>query len=219
MMQVTSRDIGYPKRNVITATVPFSSQEFDFSEAGGDASWGNRTIKYVISVLNINQLDPIEMHDCSTQLVNWLTNSHGRQALYDDAFPGYHFLGELRDAPSLADEVETGDLTVTFDCYAFMIRDYPEGMDLWPFFRFASDTLQTTEYDVNGTAQVLLINTGTQAATPTITADNQMTVTIGAIDYEVPKGISSGVKLPVGNNFITVNGQGHISFEWFKEVM
>lgn len=39
MMQVTSRDIGYPKRNVITATVPFSSQEFDFSEAGGDASW------------------------------------------------------------------------------------------------------------------------------------------------------------------------------------
>lgn len=219
MFLVDTREIGYPKRNTVTASVPYSSEEYDFSEIDGNASWSNRTVKYVIHVLNIGKLTPIAMHNCATQLVNWLTNSHGRQPLWDDTLPGYHFLGEVRDAPSLADAVETGEITVTFDCYAFMIRDQPEGNDRWNDFSFDTDVAQDTDFDVDGSARIILINDGAQSASPKVTADAPMTVTIGSVEYTLNEGVNEGLSLPTGTNWLTITGSGHISFEWYQEVI
>lgn len=219
MFLVDTRDIGYPKRNTITATVPFSSEEFDFSEAGGFATWSNRTVKYVIHVLNMDDLSPIAMHSCATQLINWLTNSHGRKPLYDDTLPGYHFMGEVRDAPSLSDAVETGEFTINFDCYAFMIRNEPEGGDRWDDFNFVTDVAQKTAYDVAGSAQILLVNTGAQAASPKVISTADMTIDIGNSQYKVQPGTNTGITLPTGANYITVTGTGHIEFQWYLEVI
>lgn len=214
-----SRDIGFPKKNKITGSVPFSNGEYDFSEIYGVQIYENRTIKYVIHVLDLNQLDPVTMHQAKTSLINWLENSHGRQRLVDDVIPDYHFLGEVRDAASLADDFETGELTVNFDCYPFAIKNLAEGNDDWDTFNFENDIAQTIEFDINGSISIVLINAGITIVYPEIESTGNFEISSGNTLYHTTTESSDKIPLIIGENYLSITGTGHLKFTWHKEVI
>lgn len=218
-IKVKTHDISYPSKTKITATVPFSSTVYDFSAVGGDQAYDTRKVTFVINVLKPDGLDPVSMHSASTALVNWLSRPVGEIELRDDKLPGWHFLGEVQSAPSLADAVRTGEMTVEFECYPFMIRDTAAGDDRWNDFAFDTDVAQVTEFDVDGEARVILINNGAQAVSPIITADAEMTVEIVGVEYKLQAGVNEGLPLPIGENWLLISGTGHISFDWHQEVI
>lgn len=220
MLLVESRDIGFPSKTKITSTVPFSNIEYDFSEIYGAQVYSSRKVKYVINVLNIDELSPDTMHHLKTSLVNWLETSHGRQKLVDDVLSDYHFMGEIRDAVSLADNVETGELTVTFDCYPFMIGNRAEGDDIWDDFSFEDGIAQEVQFDVTDQAEVLLINPSATDVAPTVTVTGAaMKATIGSVTYDLPVGASTGLSLPPGDVTIQLSGTGTVAFDWHREVI
>jgi phage-related protein len=221
LLLVDSRDIGMPSKNKITASVPFSNETYDFSEIYGDQTYSDRKNKYVIHILDIDNLDPVTMHQLKTEVINWLMNSHGRQPLYDDVLPDYHFMAEVADAATLADSFETGELTVTFVCDPLMVANKAEGDDVWDTFNFMSDVAQYVSFTVHGTLQTTLINSSVTSAYPTITvtADAQLTVQIGNVSYQITAGTTTEVQIPVGANTVTITGDGTIGFDWHREVI
>lgn len=218
-IRTKTHDIGFPARTKVTATIPFSNTTYDFSNLYGTQSYGERKVQYVINVFEPNHWNAESMHHIKSKLVNWLESGIGQQELYDDKVPGWHFLGEPQDALSLDDKYQSGELTVSFVCYPFMIRNKLQGDDIWDTFEFEVDVSQITTFDVVDSMTVILVNDGITTAYPKVTSDSEFTITVGANVYTVESGDTTGVQLPVGANYVAIAGKGHISFEWHKEVI
>lgn len=218
-LQVKDGNIGMPARIKVTSTVPFSNETFDFSEVYGSQTYGERKITYVVNVIDPEMLNPRDMHALKASLVAWLESGSGKQPLWDDRVPGYHFLAEPQDALSLEDDFETGELTITFTAYTFMIADEPEGGDIWDTFDFNFGVAQETLFEVDGNATIVLVNTGATTAYPRITTSADMVLTVGTSEYSLVEGVSEGVALPKGASYISIAGSGTVSFEWYREVI
>lgn len=216
---VQSRDIGFPNKTKIISSVPFSNAIYDFSTIYGDQNYSEREIKYVLNVIDVNQFTTQRMHALKTQLINWLMKPNQKVPLYDDSLPGYHFLGEVQSENSIVDNYRFGEFTITFTCYPFMIKDLAEGNDIWDSFNFETDVAQITEYDIVDSKTITLINVGIQTAYPEVTCSSDMAVSIGSTTYELKAGISTGLPLAVDANTLVINGNGHIKFDWHREVI
>lgn len=212
------KNIGIPKKKKILVTVPFSNEEYDFSEIYGEQNYESRPLTYVFNIKGPNK---IAMNVKKTKIINWLLNSHGKQKLYDDAFPGYYFLAEIESDASFNENWHDGTLTVTFKAYPFMIAELQEGNDIWDTFNFELDVAQVTDFNVDGNADVTLYNVGTPSLTPTIEASATMEITKDGITYNVPKGKSnsSDFVLLTGENKLNIKGNGTISFKFHKELI
>ncbi|HFK1791381.1 TPA: phage tail protein [Bacillus pacificus] len=220
-MPADGRDIGFPSKEKIVVKVPFSNVEYDFSELYGSQTYGSRPLKYTFNVLKRGNWTPQALHVEKTKLINWLMNSNGRKKLYDDDIPGYYFLAEVESEASFEDDFETGTLTVTFRAYPFMIAELYEGNDIWDTFNFDLDVAQTTDFTVNGTLQVMLLNVGASDVVPEIITPKQMKIIKNGITYTVPPGITKdkGFVLKSGENPLKVTGNGTISFRFHKELI
>lgn len=219
LLHVKERDIGFPSKNKITKSVANSNLTFDFSAVYGSQTYGEREVKYVINVMDGKDYDPVTMHGLKTELINWILGANQKQELYDDSIPEYHFLAEAQSNNSIEDGFRKGDLTITFTCYPFMIRNKAEGDDDWDSFDFDEDIAQDVDFDVDGTKTVYLINDSISESYPSVKADAAMTVMVGNAKYDIAAGNNDGVALPVGDNEITITGKGHITFVWHKEVI
>lgn len=218
-LHIKTRDIGFPSKTKIISSVPFSNQIYDFSTIYGDQAYAERKVKYVINVFDDYDLTIERMHALKTQLINWLMKPNQKVPLYDDSLPGYHFLGEVQSDNEIADNFRTGEFTITFTCYPFMIKDLAEGNDIWDDFNFETDIAQFTEYDVVGSKTITLINAGIQTAYPEFTCSSDMTVAVGSTTYELKAGISTGLPLAVDANTLAITGSGHIKIDWHREVI
>lgn len=217
--RVKSSDIGFPGRNKITAEIPFSNNKYDFSSIYGGQTYSERELEYVIHVFNPDDLTDQQMHQIKTKLANWLESGKGKQPLVDEKLPGWHFMAEPETALSLEDNYQSGELTVKFIAYPFMIRDSAEGDDVWDTFNFEYDVAQITSFKVDGSKTVLLINSGITTSYPEIIADADMTITIGNSEYSIKAGTSTGIELPIGEINVLVKGTGDVSLVWHKEVI
>ncbi|MGH0905099.1 phage tail protein [Bacillus mobilis] len=215
------RDIGFPSKEKIVVQIPFSNVEYDFSELYGSQTYGSRELKYQFNVLKRGNYTPQAMQIEKTKLINWLMNTNGRKKLYDDTIPGYYFLAEIESAADIQDDWETGTLTVTFRAYPFMIAELSEGHDIWDSFNFDLDVAQVTEFQVNGTLTVTLINNGTPDVVPEITASNRMKVTKDGVTYSIPSNVTnnSDFVLKSGENVLKITGYGTVSFLFYKELI
>lgn len=218
LLHVKDRDIGFPSKNKITKSVANSNLTFDFSTVYGGQTYSEREVKYVINVLDDHQ-NPQDMHRLKTKLINWLLSADEKQPLYDDSIPAYHFLGEVQGNNAIEDNFRCGELTVTFTCDPFMIRDKEQGDDDWDSFYFDEDIAQVTDFDIDESETIHLINDSIVEEYPIVQTNAAMTVTVNSVPYKLVAGNNEGLVLPVGDNEITITGKGHISFSWYKEVI
>lgn len=218
----TEKSIGYPEKEKIKVKVPFSNVEYDFSELYGEQTYTTRTLTYTLNVLDKNVLNNTErINIIETKLSNWLMNSNGKQKLYDDTIPGYYYLAEVEGGLNFSELWNHGKLTVTFTAYPFMISELEEGHDIWDEFNFELDVSQITEFEVNGSLEVVLYNIGTPSLSPTIETTAPMEIMKDGVTYSIPSGRSksSDFKLIPGENELTITGNGTIKFLFYKELI
>lgn len=215
------KEIGMPSKEKIIIKVPFSNEEYDFSEIYGSQVYSPRPLKYPFNVYDSQNPSKEKMNTLKTVLINWLMNSHGKQKLYDDAFPGYYFLAEVENEASFKEDWDLGVLTVTFKAYPFMIAELPEGNDVWDAFNFDLDVSQNVDFTVNGALSVTLLNMGTPDVVPEINTSESMSITKGGVTYSIPAGVtkSSDFIFKSGENVLDITGNGTISFKFYKELI
>lgn len=218
-VHVATHDIGFPSKVKTVVTVPYSNQVYDFSTVGGVQPYNERKVTYVINVVNKYGYDQVSMHQLKTEIVNWLYSSNSKKELYDDKLPDYHFLAELQEEADLKDDIRSGELTVVFTCYPFMIANKFEGDDEWDTFDFETGIAQNVNFKINGSRTINLINDSVIPVTPEITTDAPLTIQTGGNLYQVSAGVSKEIPLQTGTNRIDVTGQGNISFAWRREVV
>lgn len=219
LAHVKSRDVGIPEKVKLSESIPFANTTFDFSSIYGGQKYNERTIKYVINVVGTDTGDQAAVHRIKTQLINWLMEPNTKQPLYDDKYPGYYFLAEVQSDNSFEEDSYTGELTVVFTCYPFMIANKFEGDDEWDTFDFETGIAQNVNFKINGSRTINLINDSVIPVTPEITTDAPLTIQIGGNLYQVSVGVSKEIPLQTGTNIIDVTGQGNISFAWRREVI
>jgi hypothetical protein len=143
-----AREIGIPNKKKTKLVVPFSNVTYDYSEIFGSQTYEERTLKYTFNVAGRAIKSKDEMNWIKTTLVNWLMNSHGKQPLYDDNYPGVHFLAEVEGDTSFSENWNYGFLEVKFTAYPFMISNHPEGTDIWDDFNFLFDVHQDVKFTI-----------------------------------------------------------------------
>ena len=86
-LRMVKRSIGTPPKDEHTERVPYSSVTYDFDEVLG-SSYGERTLTYQLEFLCFHREIAAKK---TVNILKWLHFS-GKQELYDDMLPGYHFL-------------------------------------------------------------------------------------------------------------------------------
>lgn len=219
---IAEKNIGYPEKQKIKVQVPFSNIEYDFSEIYGEQTYTPRPLSFTFNVVERHKLnDTVLINLLETQLSNWLLGSIGKQRLYDDSMPGYYYLAEVEGSLDFDELWNHGTLTVQFTAYPFMISELPEGHDIWDEFNFELDVAQITDFEVNGTLNVVLYNVGTPNLIPGIETSAPMRIVKNSITYNVPTGKSKSdeFRLQSGENKITITGNGTIKFLFYKELI
>ncbi|MGN8648312.1 phage tail protein [Gracilibacillus sp. HCP3S3_G5_1] len=218
----TDREIGIPSKNKILVQIPFSNQEYDFSDIYGNVTYTNRKLVYGFNVVDINHPHKKEfMNVKKTQLINWLMDGNGKHKLIDPFFPNYYFIAEVQSESSFEENWSTGVLTVEFEAYPFMVSELQEGHDIWDDFNFELDIAQQTSFDVDGELEVILYNTGKSNPSPKVVASTPMTIEKDNITYNISSGETQDNRfnLSTGENAIKIIGNGSISFEFYKELI
>lgn len=219
---IAEKNIGYPEKQKIKVQVPFSNIEYDFSGIYGEQTYTPRPLSFTFNVVERHKLnDTVLINLLETQLSNWLLGSIGKQRLYDDSMPGYYYLAEVEGGLDFDELWNHGKLTVQFTAYPFMISELPEGHDIWDEFNFELDVAQITDFEVNGTLNVVLYNVGTPNLIPGIETSAPMQIVKNSITYNVPTGKSKSdeFRLQSGENKITITGNGTIKFLFYKELI
>lgn len=219
---IAEKSVGYPDKEKIKVKVPFSNVEYDFSELYGEQTYTERSITFVLNVVERHRLnDTVLINMLETRLSNWLLGGSGKQKFYDDSIPGYYYLAEVEGGLDFDELWNHGTLTVEFTAYPFMISEHAEGHDIWDIFNFELDVAQITDFKVNGTLAVTLYNVGTPGLTPKIEASAPMEVIKNGTTFNIPSGTSKSdeFKLISGENKLTIKGNGTIKFTFYKELI
>ncbi|MCO4558892.1 prophage Lp1 protein 51 [Streptococcus infantarius subsp. infantarius] len=208
-----------PEEKEILKDIPFKQGVLDFSALLGSRVFKNRDIEYVFMLFNTpyNQRKIVERNIKQKLMV------HPRNKLYDTHDANYYWLGKCKSV-----EVENGErfnqlkVTITFDCYPYMIshKDYFD--DYWDTFSFDDDVANYTKYLVNGSLNFQLVNAGSVSVKPKITVNSTFRVKVNDEDFiEFQSGSKQDYYLSLrpGINDVRVEGTGTIQFHYQKEVM
>lgn len=216
---INDREIGNPNKRKVKHTPPFSNREIDFSELYGGQVYSPRTLRYELNIISDSNL---YMNITKTKIINWLLNSEGQKRLFDDELPNYYFLAEVENGPEFQKSWRKGGpLVVEFIAYPFMIHELPEGNDIWDTFNFELDVAQQTNFDVNGTKDIVLINSGTPDVVPKITSNSSFSIISHGKRIVVSPGTTESARfvLKSGENHLRLEGDGHIEFEFYQELI
>lgn len=220
-LTIKEKEIGNPEKEKVLVKVPFSDTEYDFSELYGDQNMTTRKLSYTFNVYDAKKFTKENMNRVKSRAVNHFMQTNKMIELYDDDYPNWHFLAEVRDAPDFSEENARGELTIEFEAYKFMIENEIEGNDIWDIFDFDFDVAQETIVQINGFRQVFLINNSPTVVSPTIKASSDFVIEFNSVTYIVEKGWSSDpdFRLYGRLNVLNVTGEGTIEFSWNKEMI
>lgn len=216
-LTIASRNIGNPSKIKRSERIPYSNVEYDFSDIYGDQEYEERTLTYSFNVID-HRGKKERLVVLEDEVMNWILSTKSKTVLKDDVVLGYYFLAEAIGHDITENE---GDalLTVTFNAYPFKIANNDEGTDIWDTFNFLTDYAQTTEFNVSGKLNVTLYNPSIKRLSPKIKSTAQMQIVNDGITYNIPTGESQSYDflLDVGENNISIIGNGTISFHYRKE--
>lgn len=220
-MTITEKEIGNPEKEKALVKVPFSDVEYDFSELYGDQNMSKRTLSYTFHVFDRRVNTPEQVNRLKTRAVNHFVNVNKMIELYDDAYPNWHFLAEVRDAPSFNEDSIIGELTVEFEAYKYMIDNEPEGADIWDRFDFDFDMAQVTELEVDGPQELVILSNSAGAVNPSIRCDSNMTIEHEGTLYTFKAGTAQELEFRLTKEFnkMRISGHGKLEFIWHKEMI
>lgn len=218
-----SKKISYPAKKKITETVPYMQGVYDFSLLYDNQVYEERTLEYEFElVANKTEygFQKEELNARTTEFINWLKESP-KVKLIDDDFPGYFFMAEAEESIEPEEKFMTATISVKFKAYSFKIKMDYEGNTKWDTFNFLYDTLQETQFDINGSKNITLINNGSKSVIPEINCLGYFTIEHDSKTYKVSSGVTKDYrfKLFKGENKISVFGKGTIEFKYRIEVL
>ena len=217
-MLLVDRSAPTPSGKDIIEDLPFMQGNYDFSMILGERIFENRTISYTF---HLHEYDKMRRKLDQTTLENKLMRV-GITNLYDTYSEGYHYRGKAVSVSTQDDHVYNRLIvTITFDCYPFKIGELQEGNDIWDTFNFELDIAQPTKFTVNGTQEITLINNGTPSVKPRIVTSAPFTIRKGNVTTNIGTGVTQSdiFRLDVGENKLTLEGNGTISFQFYKELI
>lgn len=218
-LYLIERNAPTPDEKEILKDIPFKQGVLDFSALLGSRVFKNREIEYVFMLFNTpyNQRKIVERNIKQKLMV------HSKNKLFDTHDGNYYWLGKCKSV-----EVENGErfnqlkVTITFDCYPYMISHTDYFDDYWDTFEFDEDVANYTKYVVNGSLEFPLFNAGSVAVKPEITVNSTFRVKVNDEDFiEFQSGSKKDYYLSLrpGVNKVRVEGNGTIQFHYQKEVM
>ncbi|WP_308526152.1 hypothetical protein [uncultured Streptococcus sp.] len=218
-LYLIERNAPTPDEKEILKDIPFKQGVLDFSALLGSRVFKNREIEYVFMLFNTpyNQRKIVERNIKQKLMV------HSKNKLFDTHDGNYYWLGKCKSV-----EVENGEqfnqlkVTVTFDCYPYMISHTDYFDDYWDTFEFDEDVANYTKYVVKGSLEFPLFNAGSVAVKPEITVNSTFRVKVNDEDFiEFQSGSKQDyyLSLKPGLNKVRVEGNGTIQFHYQKEVM
>ena len=218
-LYLIERNASTPDEKEILKDIPFKQGVLDFSALLGSRVFKNREIEYVFMLFNT----PYERRKVVERNIKQKLMVHPRNKLYDTHDANYYWLGKCKSV-----EVENGErfnqlkVTITFDCYPYMISHTDYFDDYWDTFEFDEDVANYTKYVVNGSLEFPLFNAGSVAVKPKITVNNTFRIKVNDEDFiEFQSGSKQDYYLSLrpGVNDVHVEGTGTIQFHYQKEVM
>lgn len=188
--------ISPPAVKTYTVSVPGRDQVLDYTESlDGLVHYENRTITMEMQCFAEDEEYASLEHKCRNLL-------HGKKmSIQFDSDPGYYYLGRLSVDWRSEPNIDTASITADCDPYKYKTEK------------------TVVESDVAGSTQVTLTNEG-MPAVPKITADAQMQLvfTLDGTEHTVTVGagtqLAPDLLLQAGTYEITVNGTGHVKFEY-----
>lgn len=205
----------------IIEQIPFMQGQYDFSMLTGERIFSNRTVTATFWKPNT----PYEERKAIEAKVKEELMISGIDYIEDSWLrSGLRWYGKCKSVKP-SDDASNNSLTLTveFDVYPFALRENVSYSDIFDEDFFTDDSVDNwTGYYVHGKREILLINIGANASSPTIRATSAMQlITNDKTVIKIPKGESQDYffKLQKGLNRLKVTGEGHISFYISSEVM
>lgn len=216
---INEANVGLPDKSKTRIQIPNTSIYYDYANIFGDV-YSERTLEYTFLICDINALNTTELEHRKGLLANWLIPG-SQHLLQDSTIPGYYFKAEVQSAPEYTDNTDYAFLKVSFICYPFRIRNFEEGQDIWDTFDFDNDVAQDTSFNVSGSQNILLINTGATVLSPEIDVTGSVTVTMNDETKTFTAGnyTDTGLVLDRGENVVNLSGSGTVHFHFTKEVI
>lgn len=190
---VKTRTINNPIKKSIKETVPFSNVTYDFSAINGELYWEERELEYVFE---ITADTPEELEEAKTRFCSWVMNVMNEE-LHDPFIENYHFIATFNDMNVEDDEsVEKTTLTVSFTAYPYKIANEPK--------------LYATDIAVGDTVQIVIENNSSHKIVPTIITDQNISITLDNVTYNVAAGTTSDsvLKFEMGVNTLMIRNNG-----------
>ncbi|EKZ4877805.1 phage tail protein [Listeria monocytogenes] len=213
------KSIGFPDKEKIEESVPFSNEVYDFSTLYGTQTYKERKISYTFYVYDDLASTVEVMTAKKIRAANWLMNSN-RTKLIDDDIEGYYFLAEAINI-DFPEQGIVGQLKVEFTAYPFKTRVEEEGSDAWDAFNFESDIAQNVSYLIDRTENIKIFNAGTNDSKVLVNASSMMEIKTNNKIFKVPRGESESDDFffVPGENDLVVTGNGTIDFHFHREVL
>ncbi|MCP9357369.1 phage tail family protein [Liquorilactobacillus satsumensis] len=217
---LNTKSMTLPAKTKVTVQVPYASGLLDLSGAYGNNAFGERSIVFPCEIkVGYNNMNML--YAKIEQIVNWLTSPTGKTKLVDDALPGFYYMAEVQNAPTIQEKSVYSTISVEFTCYPYRFHEV-SGNDIWDLFDFETDLAQELSYAVSGVKNLPLINSGTTNVSLTVTCDSKLSVKIGNNDpttFSPEDSEQDEVELQPGINIIRVVGNGNIAFSWVEEAI
>lgn len=201
-----SRKIYNPEKKSIKDTVPFSNQTYDFSAINGEVYWNERQLEYVFEIWADS---PEELEAKKQRFFDWIMNVMNEE-IHDPFIPDYHFIGTYDSSdPEDAEDIEKTTITVKFAAYPYKLAN--------------EKTVLTFNVSASAETSLVITNDSSHRVQPTITCDDDATLSIDGKTFVLSKGTYTydGLMLKAGTNAVKVKNSasdGAIIFEFVKEV-
>lgn len=214
---VLDKKVTTPTKTKIKENIPFMNGTYDFSNLYGGNCFSERTLEFTFKLKHNNR---IGLEFIKTKIENWLMGTNNQVKLIEDDLLGYYYLAEC-EATDFKDFIRFGKLKATFTAYPFKIRDSYEGNNLWDDFNFELDVLQDSKFDTSGSKNISIYNASATNIIPSVICSSSMEVIKGNTTYKFNSGTSKDYRfeLSIGENNMTVKGNGTIEFKFRKEVL
>jgi predicted phage tail component-like protein len=212
-----SKLIQSPPKKKIKDSVPFANGSYDFSTVGsnGEIVYGERSITISIGIPAETKE---ELQVVYSKVHEWLVDT-GKQKLVFDDMKDYYFMAEVEEATTFEQTMAFGKLDIKFTADPFKSSVDVIGANVWDIFNFEEDYLQDSSYDVNGSIDIIMYNSG-RTVRPVINCSLPMTmISQNGKSYNLTVGDNKpyGFYLNNGANDLRVNGTGKINFIFRKE--
>lgn len=189
---LSEKEIGAPSVKEKKVDIEGADGSIDYTDFFGGPKYGDVTHKFTFSTI-------VPRSEFLTQYSSIKNALHGRKLriiLDDDS--GFFYVGRCY-VSSFTDEKGVGKITVDCDCEPYRYK--------------LTETVVTRA--LNGTEVVTLTNSRKRAV-PSVTVSADMTIAFGGGTWTLSAGMYTipDLELVEGENHVTVNGNGNITFRW-----